>query len=77
MTIALMKNPHPHPELVFSVIGLQHVASLWQAMDEHRLEKLSNLRYFSEFHDITLLVLDMYFEKNVVFLCFSRHRAAI
>ena len=71
MTIALMKNPHPHPELVFSVVGLQHVAPLWQSMDEHRLEKLRNVMYFSEFSDITLLVFDMYFEKSVLVLaCF-------
>ena len=71
MTIALMENPHPHPELVFSVVGLQHVAPLWQSMDEHRLEKLRNVTYFSEFNDITLLVFDMYFEKSVlVWVCF-------
>ena len=71
MTIALMENPHPHPELIFSVVGLQHVAPLWQPMDEHMLETLRNVTYFSEFNDITLLVFDMYFEKSVLVLaCF-------
>ena len=71
ITIGLMENPHPHPELVFSVAGLQHVALLWQSMDEHRLERLRNAMYFSECNDITLLVFDMYFEKSVlVWQCF-------
>ena len=68
MKIALMENPHPHPELVFSVVGLQHVAPLWQSMDEHMLEKLRSMTYFSEFNDITLLVFHMYFEKSVLVL---------
>ena len=43
----------------------------WQSMDEHRLEKLRNVTYFSEFNDITLLVFDMYFEKSLLVLaCF-------
>ena len=75
MTIALKENPHPHPELVFSVVGLQHVAPLWQSTGENRLKKLRNVTYFSEFDDIALLVFDMYFQKNVLVLCvFSLHR---
>ena len=68
MTIAVMENPHPHLELVFSVVGLQHVAPLWQSMDEHILEKLRNVVYFFEFNDITLLDFDMYFERSVLVL---------
>ena len=67
MTISLMENPHPHLVLVFSVVGLQHVAPLCQSMDEHRLEKLRNVTYFSEFNDITPLAFDMYFEKTMLF----------
>ena len=66
-----MENPHPHPELVFSVVGLQHVAPLWQSMDEHMLEKLKIMTCFSELNDITLLVFDMYLERSVLVLaCF-------
>ena len=66
-----MKKMHPHPELAFSVVGLQHVPPLWQSMDEHRLEKLRNVTYFFEFNDITLLVFDMYFQYSwLVLVCF-------
>ena len=47
------------------------MAPLWQSMDEHMLEKLGNVTYFSEFNDITLLVFDMYFKKRGLVLdCF-------
>ena len=67
MTIALMENPHPHPELVFSVVGSQHVAPLWQFMDECRLEKLGNVTYFSEFNVITLCFLTCTLRKTCGF----------